>query len=119
MSTCGKAVLLNWLLTRRPSAMTSRLRWRTAKRSRPNRGGLLEAPRSCWFSSCRCAAVWVEGQLRAGGHDRVPVVPHRDELTCGPGFVLIGVVRARRISRCTADDDPPAVVPATNVEYVT
>src|SRR5215472_6406639 len=71
---------------------------------------------SCWPCSCRCAGIWLEGQLRAAGGDRVPVVEHRDELASGPGFVLIGVVRARRISRCSGEDDPRAVVPVADVE---
>lgn len=59
---------------------------------------IAEARESCRFGSCRCAVVWLEGQLRAGGGDRVPVVLHGDELASGPGLVLVGVVRARRIS---------------------
>lgn len=44
------------------------------------------------------ARMWLEGQLRAGGGERVPVVAHGDEFAPGPGLVLIGVVRARRVS---------------------
>src|SRR5690349_7416668 len=63
--------------------------------------------------------MWLEGQLRAGSGDGVPVVLHGDELAARPGLVLISVVRARRISRCAADDDPCALVPVADVEHVT
>ena len=81
------------------SALAIAAAHRTGRLLAPHRFmGIARALKSCLLSSCRCAAVWLEGQLRAGGGDHVPVVEHRDERASGPGFVLIGVVRARRVS---------------------